>query len=66
MKYMEPAEQSWKRENVKLSWLEIECLRFLLYRVLEEPGAPADTQLLREEILAKLEGTIHVSASDKM
>ncbi len=58
MTYREPAEKTWMWEEIQLSWAEIEALRFLLYRVLEESGTPAETQLLREGIPDKLERAI--------
>ena len=55
---MELAHRSREERNLRLNGSEIESLRFLLYRVLEEPGAAPDTRELRENILKKLEAAI--------
>lgn len=55
---MELAFRSREDRELKLDGSEIESLRFLLYRVLEEPGAAPDTRELRENILKKLEAAI--------
>jgi len=55
---MELAFRSREDRELKLDGSEIESLRFLLYRVLEEPGAAPDTRALRENILKKLEAAI--------
>ena len=52
---MELACRSREDRELKLDGSEIESLRFLLYRVLEEPGTAPDTRKLRENILKKLE-----------
>lgn len=44
--------------TLHLTQREAQDLEYLLYRVLEEPGTPADTRLLRERIVDKLEGVI--------
>ena len=51
---MELACRSREERELRLDG-EIESLRFLLYRVLEEPGTVPDTRELRENILKKLE-----------
>ena len=55
---MELAHRSLEDWELRLSGSEMESLRFLLYRVLEEPGAAPDTRALRENILKKLEAAI--------
>ena len=55
---VELAYRSWEDWELRLSGSEMESLRFLLYRVLEEPGAAPDTRELRENILKKLEAAI--------
>lgn len=55
---MELAYRIGEDRDLRLSCSEIESLRFLLYRVLEEPGAAPDTRELRENILKKLEAAI--------
>lgn len=52
---MELACRSREERELRLDGSEIESLRFLLYRVLEEPGTAPDTRELRENILKKLE-----------
>ena len=53
---MELAYRIGEDRDLRLSCSEIESLRFLLYRVLEEPGAAPDTRELRENILKKIGG----------